>query len=172
MKSEGTTLLSSYQKAVRDRVALIPGGRQEQAQKILARMKAAAEKIDETLDVGRNELSNILRWMSTGRTDGRPDAPRSVKTFAIFMNALGVPEMISAQYWYNAVVSSRVMAIQVGLHAHGRAQEFVKNPHAFYSRASERKPELKQLWEEMVRSASVIVRKDLVSAEQRKEHAR
>jgi hypothetical protein len=172
VKSEGTTLLSSYQKAVRDRVALIPGGRQEQAQEILARMKAAAEKIDETLDVGRNELSNILRWMSTGRIDGRPDAPRSVKTFAIFMNALGVPEMMSAQYWYNAVVSSRVMAIQVGLHAHGRAQEFVKNPHAFYSRAAERKPELKQLWEEMVRSASVIVRKDLISAKHRKEPAR
>lgn len=172
IKSEGATLLLSYQKAVRDHVALIPGSRQEQAQEILARMKTAAEKIDETLDVGRNELSNVLRWMSTGRTGGRPDAPRSVKTFAIFMKALGMPEMMSAQYWYNAVVSSRVMAIQVGLHAHSRAQEFVKNPHAFYSRAAERKPELAQLWEEMVRSASVIVQKDLVSVKQYREHVR
>jgi hypothetical protein len=172
VKSEGTTLLSSYQKAVRDHVALIPGNRQDQAQEILKRMKTAAERIDETLDVGRNELSNVIRWMSTGRTNGRPDAPRSVKTFAIFMNALGVPEMISAQYWRNAVVSSRVMAIQVGLHAHGRAQEFVRNPHGFYARVSEKKPELKQLWEEMVRSASVIVWKDFVSAKQRKENDR
>lgn len=172
VKSEGTTLLLSYQKAVRDHVALVPGNRQEQAQEILLRMKTAAERIDETLDVGRNDLSNVIRWMSTGRTTGRPDAPRSVKTFALFMNALGVPEMISAQYWLNAVVSSRVMAIQVGLHAHGRAQEFVMNPHGFYSRVPEKKPELKQLWEEMVRSASVIVRKDFISATQCKEKAR
>jgi hypothetical protein len=172
VKSEGTTLLSSYQQAVRDRVDLIPGDRQRQAQEILSRMKAAAALIDEEFDAGRNEVSNVIRWMSTGRTNGRPDAPRSVKTFALFMNALGMPETIAAQYWRNAVVSSRVMAIQVGLHAHGRAQEFVMNPHGFYKRASEKKPELKQLWEEMVRSASVVVRRDLVSGKQRKENDR
>ncbi|MGY3133446.1 hypothetical protein ACVWZM_004128 [Bradyrhizobium sp. USDA 4501] len=172
VKSEGTTLLSSYQQAVRDRVALIPGDRQKQAQEILSLMKAAAVQIDEAFDAGRNEVSNVIRWMSTGRTNGRPDAPRSVKTFALFMNALGVPETIAAQYWRNAVVNSRVMAIQAGLHAHNRAQEFVVNPHAFYARATEKKPELKQLWEEMVRSASVVVRRDFISGKQRKENDR
>ncbi len=135
-------------------------------------MKAAAERIDEAFDAGRNETSNVIRWMSTGRTNGRPDAPRSVQTFALFMNAIGVSETIAAQYWRNAVVSSRVMAIQVGLHAHGRAQEFVMNPHGFYARAAEQKPELKQLWEEMVRSASVVIRQDFISAKQRKETER
>lgn len=172
VKSEGTTLLASYQQAVRDRVALIPGDRQRQALEILSRMKAAAAQIDEEFDAGRNEVSNVIRWMSTGRTNGRPDAPRSVKNFALFMNAIGVPETIAAQYWRNAVVSSRVMAIQVGLHAHGRAQEFVMNPQGFYARASEKKPELKQLWEEMVRSASVVVCRHFVSGKQRKENDR
>lgn len=172
VRSQGTTLLSSYHQAVRDRVALIPGDRQKQAQEILSRMKAAAAQIDEEFDAGRNEISNVIRWMSTGRTNGRPDAPRSVKTFALFMNALGTPETIAAQYWRNAVVNSRVMAIQVGLHAHSRAQDFVVNPHAFYARAAEKNPELKQLWEEMVRSASVVVRRDFISGKQRKENDR
>jgi hypothetical protein len=64
------------------------------------------------------------------------------------------------------------MAIQVGLHAHNRAQDFVVNPHAFYARAAEKNPELKQLWEEMVRSASVVVRRDFISGKQRKENDR
>jgi hypothetical protein len=172
VKPHGTTLLSSYHLAVRERVALISGNRQEQANEIVRRMKLAALDAGEAADLGLRESSNVLRWMSAGRVDSRPDAPRSPKTFALFMRALEVPEIISGQYWYNAVISTRVMAIQVGLHEHNRAQEFVMNPHGFYSRFAAEKPELQQLWEEMVRSASVVVRKQIVGIQKPMETVR
>jgi hypothetical protein len=172
VKPQGTTLLLSYHSAVRDSVALVPGNRQEQAAEIARRMKSAAKAAGEEADLGLRETSNVLRWMSTGRVDGRPDAPRSARTFALFMRALEVPEIISGQYWHNAVISTRVMAIQVGMHEHNRAQEFVMNPHAFYSRFAGEKPELRQLWEEMVRSASVVVHKQIVGLQKFMEKAR
>jgi hypothetical protein len=169
---EGLTLLQSYHQAVRDRVALIPGPRQEQAREIVKRMRDAATQRGETAQLGAHETANVTRWMSAGRTGGRPDAPRSARTFGYFMDALEVPETIAAQYWHNAVVSTRVLAIQAGLHAHGRAQEFVLNPQGFYTRYAEAKPELRQLWEEMVRSASVVVDARTVRPERVLENVR
>jgi hypothetical protein len=169
VQPEGATLLSAYHNAVRDRVALIAGNRQEQAREIVRRMKEKAAEAGGTVDLGIREQSNVIRWMTASGTGGRPDAPRSPSTFAAFMVALDVPEIISAQYWNNAVVSARIMAIQVGLHAHSRAQEFVLNPHGFYSRFPIEKPELRQLWEEMVRSAGVVTRKNIVAGTPRKE---
>jgi hypothetical protein len=130
-----------------------------------------AEQRDDSANLGLHELDNVMRWMSAGRVGRRPDAPRSQKTFGLFMAALGFPEAIAAQYWHNAVVSTRVMAIQAGLHAHGRAQEFVLNPEAFYARYQQLKPELRQLWEEMVRSASAVVDAKLGRSEARLEDA-
>jgi hypothetical protein len=171
VQTTGATLLESYHRAVQDRVALIPGSKRDQAREIVGRIKTLAEQRDESADLGLHELDNVMRWMSAGRVGGRPDAPRSQKNFGLFMAALGFPEGLAAQYWHNAVVSTRVMAIQAGLHAHGRAQEFVLSPESFYARYPKVKPELRQLWEEMVRSASVVVHAKLGRSEARLEDA-
>lgn len=161
-----STLLQTYHQAVHDRVALIPGSKHEQAQEIIRLMKQAAVQAGDTAQLGIHEIANVLRWMSGGRSERLPDAPRSANTFGYFMAALGVPEPIAAQYWHNGVISTRVLAIQAGLHSHGRALEFVMNPQGFYSRYPESRPELRQLWEEMVRTASVVIDVRVVGREQ------
>jgi hypothetical protein len=171
VQTSGATLLESYHKAIHDRVALIPGSKREQARKIVSRIKAVAEQKGDSADLGVHEVGNVMRWISAGRVGGRPDAPRSQKAFGLLMAALEIPETIAAQYWHNAVVSTRVMAIQAGLYAHSRAQEFVLNPEAFFVRYSQAKPELRQLWEEMVRSANVVVDVNFVRSEKNLEDA-
>jgi len=113
-RAAAAPLLSEYHNAVRERTAQIPGESiNVKAQRIL---------MDLSNDVDAPPtLASVSRWLDVARQDNVPidlrvpQAPRRLRHFQTFCNALGVDNTLSDIYWAYAITPTRGGRIRSGL---------------------------------------------------------
>ena len=67
------------------------------------------------------------------RSEVRPQAPQHFKTYALFMKAIGIGEMVAEQFWLFGIVWTRSARIRGGNHLHQVLMSIIVDPHGTLS---------------------------------------
>jgi hypothetical protein len=160
------TFLRLYRQEIQNRVAALPQSTlRRKAAALLETMRASAavKQLRSDQIFGKHAVSNVTRWLSAHVDDGtrQPRAPKSIGAFACFTEALGMNELIAAQFWENSIKRVRIENMQAGTKETARALGFLLNPHGFYQANPHIKDSLIGLFGEMTRSFDEIVSSQL-----------
>lgn len=68
------------------------------------------------------------------RSEVRPQAPQHFKTYALFMKAIGIGEIVAEQYWLLGIAWTRSARIRGGNHLHQVLMSIIVDPHGTLSR--------------------------------------
>jgi hypothetical protein len=77
------------------------------------------------------DVRNLLHME---RSEVRPQAPQHFKTFAVFMKAIGIGEMVAEQYWLLGIAWTRSARIRGGNYLHQVLMSIIVDPHGTLSR--------------------------------------
>jgi hypothetical protein len=123
----------------------------EKARNVLARMRAIDPSIGD-------EINNISRWLNAdvarAPLEGarQPGAARDWPRFRVFMQAVGVDEVLAWLYWKAAVLPSRSYRAQEGHLFNQRVVQFVLDPESTGVWKT-----MQGLWQQVMESVDVIV---------------
>jgi hypothetical protein len=123
----------------------------ERARNVLARMRAIDPSVGD-------EINNISRWLNAdvARTSlegtRQPGAARDWPRFRIFMQAVGVDEVLASLYWKAAVLPARSYRAQEGHLFNQRVVQFVLDPESTGVWKT-----MQGLWQQVMESVDVIV---------------
>jgi type I site-specific restriction endonuclease len=123
----------------------------EKARNVLARMRAIDPSVGD-------EINNISRWLNAdvARTSlegtRQPGAARDWPRFRIFMQAVGVDEVLASLYWKAAVLPARSYRAQEGHLFNQRVVHFVLDPESTGVWKT-----MQGLWQQVMESVDVIV---------------
>jgi hypothetical protein len=105
-----------------------------------------------------DEINNISRWLNAdvARTSlertRQPGAARDWGRFRVFMQAVGVDEVLASLYWKAAVLPARSYRAQEGHLFNQRVVQFVLDPESTGVWKT-----VQALWQQVIESVDVIV---------------
>lgn len=77
---------------------------------------------------------DVRNLLHKERSEVRPQAPQHFKTFALFMKAIGIGEMVAEQYWLLGIAWTRSARIRGGNYLHQVLMSIIIDPHGTLSR--------------------------------------
>jgi hypothetical protein len=77
---------------------------------------------------------DVRNLLHKERSEVRPQAPQHFKTFALFMKAIGIGEMVAEQYWLLGIAWTRSARIRGGNYLHQVLMSIIVDPHGTLSR--------------------------------------
>ena len=123
-------ILALYHSKVLDAAARLPGSNVAQkAAQLRLRMQELAPEADLPPSSAMQYWLDVEDLPNKPRSEVRPHAPRHFETYALFMKAIGIGEMVAEQYWLLGIAWTRSARIKGGNHLHQVLMSIIVDPH-------------------------------------------
>ena len=127
-------ILALYHRKVLEAAEMLPGTNvaQKAAQLRLQMQELAPEAVLPPSSAMQYWL-DVEDLPNEPRSEVRPHAPRHFETYALFMKAIGIGEMVAEQYWLLGIAWTRSARIRGGNHLHQVLMSIIIDPHGTLS---------------------------------------
>jgi hypothetical protein len=128
-------ILALYHRKVLEAAEQLPGNSLSQK---ASHLRLRMHELDPEFDLPPSDT--MKNWLDVGdllhrpRSEVRPQAPQHFETYALFMKAIGVAEMVAEQYWIFGIAWTRSTRIKGGAHLHQVLMSIIVDPHGTLSR--------------------------------------
>jgi hypothetical protein len=127
-------ILALYHRKVLDAVERLPGSSVAQkAANLRVRMQELAPEMDMPSAAAMQYWLDVGELLHKPRSEVRPQAPQHFETYAVFMKAIGIAEMVAEQYWLLGIAWTRSARVKGGTHLHQVLMSIIVDPHGTLS---------------------------------------
>jgi hypothetical protein len=127
-------ILALYHRKVLEAAEGLPGSNVAQkAARLRLRMQELAPQADLPPSSAMQYWLDIEDLQNKPRSEVRPHAPRHFETYALFMKAIGIGEMVAEQYWLLGIAWTRSARIRGGNYLHQVLMSIIVDPHGTLS---------------------------------------
>ena len=106
----------------------------QKAASLRLRMQELAPEVDLPPSSAMQYWLDVDDLLGKPRSEVRPHAPQHFETYALFMKAIGVAEIVAEQYWNLGIAWTRSARIKGGNHLHQVLMSIIVDPHGTLSR--------------------------------------
>jgi hypothetical protein len=123
-------ILALYHRKVLDAAERLPGSNiAQKAAQLRLQMQELAPEADLPPSSAMQYWLDVEDLPNKPRSEVRPHAPRHFETYALFMKAIGIGEMVAEQYWLLGIAWTRSARIRGGNHLHQVLMSIIVDPH-------------------------------------------
>lgn len=127
-------ILALYHRKVFEAAKALPGNNVAQkAAELRLRMQELAPEADLPPSSAMQYWLDLEELPNKPRCEVRPQAPRRFETYALFMKAIGISEMVAEHYWLSGIAKTRSDRIRGGNHLHQVLMSTIVDPHGTLS---------------------------------------
>ena len=127
-------ILALYHRKILEAAEGLPGSNVAQkAARLRLRMQELAPEADLPPSSAMQYWLDVVDLPNKPRSEVRPHAPRHFETYALFMKAIGIAEMVAEQYWLLGIAWTRSARIRGGNYIHQVLMSIIVDPHGTLS---------------------------------------
>lgn len=127
-------ILALYHRKVLEAAERLPGSNVAQkAAQLRLRMQELAPEADLTPSSAMQYWLDVEDLPNKPRSEVLPHAPRHFETYALFMKAIGIGEIVAEQYWLLGIAWTRSARIRGGNYLHQVLMSVIVDPHGTLS---------------------------------------